>query len=142
MSAWRTWSGLSRVERVLLAQAGALVGTVRVALWVLPSRWIIKYVTRLAGNDAVRRPPSAQLPEVLWAIEAAARRVPDATCLTQAVSALLLLRRHGYAARFCLGVARTKTGALDAHAWLERDGKVVIGRMARPFARLPDLART
>jgi hypothetical protein len=142
MSAWRTWSGLSRRERVLLVQAGALVGTVRVALWVLPSRWIIKYVTQLAGESAMRRPPSGHLRDVLWAVEAASRRMPDASCLTQAVTALLLMRRHGYAARFCVGVARAPGGTLDAHAWLERDGAIVIGRMAQPFVRLPDLART
>jgi hypothetical protein len=65
--------------------------------------------------------------------------VPGASCLTQAIAGLLLLRRHGYAARFCVGVARGAAGDVCAHAWLEREGKVVIGGPAQIFTRLPDL---
>lgn len=144
MSPWRTWLRLSGSERGLLLTGSVLVLSVRVALWVLPSRWIIRFVTKLASPPV---PLSANAKrgneqQILWAVDAASRRIPDASCLTQAIAALLLMRRHGYTARFCVGVARAPGGALDAHAWLERDGRVLIGRMAQPFVRLPDLART
>lgn len=166
MSAWNTWSRLSGAERFLLIQAVALVAAVRVTLWVMPSRWIVRAVQRLVGGEtpsavrhppsAVRRPPSDERTPaeraraegggrtadgVVWAVSAASRRIPDATCLTQAVAALLLLRRAGHDARFVVGVARGGSGALEAHAWLERDGKVIIGRTPQMFVRFPDLAR-
>ena len=144
MSIWRTWSRMSASERGLLLEACVRVFGVRMALWVLPSSWIIRYVKRLS---APTRTPTLHIHtrvtpgEVVWAVDAASRRLPDATCVTQAVSALLLLRRYGYDAQFCVGVARGENGKLDAHAWLERDGRVVIGRSRQPFVRLPDLSR-
>ncbi len=145
MSVWRTWSRMSRAERGLLLEACVRVFLVRTALWMLPSRWIIRYVKRLSAPS---RTPTLHFHtrvtpgEIVWAVDAASRRLPDATCVTQAVSALLILRRYGYDAQFCVGVARNKNGSLDAHAWLERGGRVVIGRSTQPFVRLPGLART
>ena len=145
MSIWRTWSRMSASERGLLLHACVRVFAVRTVLWVLPSRWIIRYVKRLSTpsrtptlHASTRVTPG----EIVWAVDAASRRLPDATCVTQAVSALLLLRHHGYDARFCVGVARSKNGSLAAHAWLERGGRVLIGRSDQKFVRLPDLART
>jgi hypothetical protein len=137
---------MSPSERGLLVGACARVFAVRVALWVLPSKWIIRYVKRLSAPKTPR--PDA-LPvqtrvtpgEIVWAVDAASRRFPDATCVTQAVSALLLLRRHGYEAQFCVGVARSEDGSVKAHAWLERAGRVLIGRTNQEFVRLPEMAR-
>ena len=33
-------------------------------------------------------------------------------------------------------------GSLDAHAWLERNGRVLIGQTRQAFVRLPNLAST
>ena len=144
MSIWRTWSSMSPAERGLLVAACVRVAVVRMALWVLPSRWIIRYVKRLSADSGARvaGPLRTRVTpgEIVWAVDAASRRFPDASCVTQAVSALLLLRRYGYEARFCVGVARSKDGSLDAHAWLERDGRVLIGRTRHAFVRLPDMA--
>ena len=146
MSMWRTWSRMSPAERGLLVGAGVRVVAVRVALWVLPSKWIIRYVKRLSARTV--EPASVPLQtrvtpgEIAWAVDAASRRFPDASCVTQAVAALMLLRRHGYEAQFCVGVARNENGALNAHAWLERNGRVLIGQTRQVFVRLPDLAGT
>lgn len=148
---------MSPGERSLLVAACVRVLVVRVALWVLPSRWIIRYVKRLAAPvpplsgsiglvrlsaQTERKHTRVSPGEIVWAVDAAGRRMPDASCLTQAVAALLLLRRHGYEAQFCVGVARGKSGSLDAHAWLERNGRVLIGRSNQSFVKLPDLARS
>ena len=136
---------MSASERGLLLEACVRVFVVRAALWVLPSSWIIRSVKRLsapARTPALHVHTRVTPGEIVWAVDAASRRLPDATCVTQAVAALLLLRRYGYDAQFCVGVARGKTGALNAHAWLERDGRVVIGRSTQPFVRMPDLAQS
>lgn len=133
---------MSSSQRGLLLGACARVLVVRTALWVLPSRWIIRYVERLPAPPVPRR-SGVRFPlqkrvtpgEIVWAVDTASRRLRDATCVTQAVCALLLLRLHGYDARFCVGATKT-------HAWLEREGRVLIGRAEQPAANMPDLART
>ncbi len=63
-----------------------------------------------------------------WAIAAAARYVPwRADCLIQALAASAWLRAKGYTPDVHLGVARTDTGGLRAHAWLTLDGRVILG---------------
>jgi hypothetical protein len=39
------------------------------------------------------------------------------------------MRWHGYAANLHLGVAKGKQGQLEGHAWVESEGKVVIGEL-------------
>jgi hypothetical protein len=132
----------SRLEYRLLLQAAPVVVGVRVALWVLPSRFILRVVRRLAvqaSNSAA--PPSVAIGMVIWAVEAVSRRVPRATCLTQALAAQLLLRAHGYDSTLCLGVAGGGSDDFMAHAWVERQGRVLIGgSKSRLLTRLPDLA--
>lgn len=77
---------------------------------------------------------------MIWAVEAVARRIPRATCLTQAIAAKLLLGCIGDHVQLCLGVARTTDGALRAHAWVERDGKAILGGEGiHSLVRLPEL---
>lgn len=51
--------------------------------------------------------------------------VPKATCLVQALAAQLLLTRHGHMADLQIGVSQAK--GFEAHAWLEFEGRVVLG---------------
>jgi hypothetical protein len=128
--------------RGLLLLAGPVVLAVRIVLWILPSATILRIVRRSSDVHAPERTPARRPPaeRVTWAVEAVSRRIPRATCLTQALSAQFLLRRFGYDSRLCLGVARTPRGEFRAHAWLERDGSVLIGGAeASAFTRLPAL---
>ena len=133
--------GLFETGRGLLLLAAPVVIAVRIVLWVLPSATILRIVRRLGTMRAPRARPSRPPAErVTWAVEAVSRRIPKATCLTQAVSAQLLLRQFGYDSNLCLGVARSPRGEFSAHAWLERDGSIVIGGAeAAVFTRLPAL---
>ena len=84
---------------------------------------------------------SAYAPERLaWAVTAASRRVPAATCLTQALALHLLCRRRGWPTQLQIGVARSD-GAFRAHAWVEHDGKILIGEPVSPnaFTTLPSV---
>jgi hypothetical protein len=72
-------------------------------------------------NDA----PSVR--RVVWAVAAASRRLfSDRPCLPTALAARYLLARRGVATELRIGVTRDANG-LDAHAWLERHGDVLIG---------------
>lgn len=134
-------------RRVTLGELGLfmtalpVVATVRLALWLLPSRTTLGLVRRIESvtrRDTGR--PRVSATRIVWAIEAVSRRIPKATCLTQALSAKLLLWCFGHQTQLCLGVARSSTGVFRAHAWLERDGRPVLGGAGvQTFVRLPEL---
>lgn len=65
--------------------------------------------------------------ELNWAITRAARFVPGASCLTQALSLQVLLARRGLGSRLCIGVRKGGQKSFEAHAWVERGGRVLIG---------------
>ena len=52
--------------------------------------------------------------------------MPRATWLTQALAVQFLLTLYSYPAVVHVGVTKEE-GLIQAHAWLESDGKVVIG---------------
>jgi transglutaminase superfamily protein len=105
--------------------AAALVGGMRLALRLLPYATVQRIAMRLGR-------PHATIPlavsRVAWAVAAAGRRVPGgANCLAQALAALVLLRRHGHHGVIRLGVAYGAGRQLEAHAWLEHEGAVLVG---------------
>lgn len=93
---------------------------VRVALRLVPFR-VVQRIRFVRSRHAVR--PE----EIVRACERVARRIaPRATCLVRVLTAAILFGRYGHPAAVRLGVARTE-GDLAAHAWLESEGRVVLG---------------
>jgi hypothetical protein len=97
-------------------------------LWLLPFRRVRALVARmkpvptlLPGGDP------AAIDRVAWAVTAASRWVPAATCLTQALAAQVLLARCGLSGRLHIGVSKDARQRLVAHAWVESQGRVVVG---------------
>ena len=120
---------LSVRDRKLLLRGVALVAVARIALWTVPFRWV-----RLAAGE--RRPILPGLAEIrvsrlAWAIEAAARRIPAASCLTQALAFQYLMARAGRQAEVHIGVALAANGdaprGFEAHAWVEHGGDIILG---------------
>jgi hypothetical protein len=143
MTAFKTFFRLPLSEKRLFVLAAPVVVGVRLALWLLPSALIVRATRRIANPQARSRPARAvSMMNIVEMVEAVSRRVPRASCLTQALSAQILLWLHGYSATLCLGVAHGADQQFQAHAWLERDGKILIGRSRNRYARLPDLAAT
>lgn len=74
-------------------------------------------------------------PERIAAIVDAVLSLLHAQCLTKALVLQRMLARRGFTSDVVVGVAH-EGPALFAHAWLERDGRVVIGSGAREYAPL------
>jgi hypothetical protein len=75
---------------------------------------------------------------ILWAIDASARyRAATSTCLTRALAAEWLLGSAGAPRTMVIGVARPGGGVIHAHAWLERDGRVIVGGADATRAYVP-----
>lgn len=99
------------------------------ALNVLPYRSVHRMMAVGEPGHVLQTPQEAWAyrRRVVGAVHAVGKRLlGDKPCLTQALVAQRLLRQKGYDTVLRLGV--TKDGKeLLAHAWLERDGQVVIG---------------
>lgn len=51
----------------------------------------------------------------------------NATCLVQASSGMIMLKRRNISGRLYLGVNKENNGAMKPHAWLETGGEVILG---------------
>jgi transglutaminase superfamily protein len=129
-----------RPDRRLLFAAGWWLVRCRVALWTLPYVRTRRLVDRWS---APRRRGAVAPGRVAWAVRTAARPIPGATCLTQALAAEIMLRRDGAAPVVRFGATRAE-GDFEAHAWLELDGKALVGDLGldryTAFSRPPAMA--
>ena len=115
-------------ERLLVVEALAIVVMVRLGLKLLPFQKLRALVNK-AGQHRVgsRNSAAAPIDRVAWTVRAVSEFVPGATCLTQALSGQVLLARRGYPTCLHIGVAKERQDELAAHAWLECDGRIVLG---------------
>jgi hypothetical protein len=112
----------------LFLRASVWVWLIRIALWLLPFRKLYNWTIHFRQGRIGDRPLDARsVYKIVWAVSAAARRVPHATCLTQALASQIMLGRRGHRTSLQLGIMKSAAGKIDAHAWLEREGKVLIG---------------
>jgi hypothetical protein len=119
----RRFLSLSAADRVLLVRALGWVALARAALWFVPFTRLRVAADRLRASSLRRGTDPGR---VAWAVQTATRAVPRATCLAQALAADAMLRRTGRAPTLRIGVAK-EGASLEAHAWLELDGAVLVG---------------
>lgn len=131
---------LSRSKQRLLLEAVWLLARVRLMLALLRFEVAMRRLDAMAVSRGGRDRSTPSLPDdvdadaLLWAVRTASRIVPRATCLTQALGARVMFLRRGMPVDVHVGVARGAAGTFEAHAWVERNGRIVLGD-------LPDLDR-
>lgn len=119
---------LPATDRSLLIYSALLLAGVRLGLWLLPFGTLRRLLTRLdADSHDTRMVETGTIDRVAWAVNKASQYIPKASCLTQALATKVLLSRRGQPAVVRIGVKRGAGGELLAHAWIESNGRVVIG---------------
>jgi len=121
MSALLRFFRCSRQRRILLLDAMLRLLIVRCALNILSLASVDKLTC--SGPRALSRSNTA---DIVSAIETASLYAPAPSCLVRALAASWLLRLNGFNPVLRYGVMRVRNG-LDAHAWIEIDGRVVLG---------------
>jgi hypothetical protein len=116
----------------LFLESLTVVLAARVGLWLVALPRLRVLLRRLArampyGHS---RP---QVASVVRAVTRASALVPRATCLTQALAAEALLGRYGWHAEVRIGVRLADGSGLIAHAWVEREGKPILGGATAPL---------
>jgi hypothetical protein len=134
----RQFARLPRQERRLLVYALLCVAAARIALWIVAFRCVHR---RSGGQRTVARELAAiPVARLTWAVQAVARRIPGASCLTQALALHHLLGWSGRRAILRIGVAKDEARRFESHAWVELNGSIVIGdngKLDRYAAILP-----
>jgi hypothetical protein len=116
---------LPAAERGLILRTVPLVAAIRIALWVVPLRRLGRVTSAFERlNFAV----AADLPVVRleWAVRAASRRIPMASCLTQSLALQCLLARSGRASQVHIGVKKDAETGFQSHAWVECEGRMLL----------------
>jgi Transglutaminase-like superfamily len=141
MQRFHNFCRLPASYRHLFVKALLLLGIVRVGLWLLPFQTLMRLFAHMTrAHAALQDGDHAGMQQVIWAVTVASQYVPAATCLTQALATQVLLSRRGHPASLHIGVARSDTGDFLAHAWVECQGKVVIGGLTAPARFTPLLS--
>ena len=113
----RRVSRLTFPQFALLTFAWLLLIRTRLALWLLPWQRMATFANRPTAVCA----PRFSVGQLEWAVRAASRLAPRATCLTQALTLNHLLRCDGHPGVVQIGVDN-HDGRFAAHAWVECDG--------------------
>ncbi len=132
-------------DRHLLVSAALLLGAIRLGLWLLPFQTLRRLLARITSvSTELQASDQAFVGKVVWAVEGASRYMPGGVkCLARALATQVLLGRSGHPTQLCIGVAKDKQGNLEAHAWVESQGRIIIGglRDMTRFTPLPSLER-
>lgn len=144
----RNWRSFPREQKFLCFEAFLVVVLIRFSLWLLPFRRILEFTERYLARNFGKIPTGLKPLTIAQTVSKAARRVPKASCLTQAFATRLLLGRRGISSTICYG-AKQVSGKFEAHAWVKVGSETIIGKhlpqefsnfkpSAEHFSRLPD----
>lgn len=120
---------LSFTKQRLLIESMFFLIVGRIGLRILPFKTLNRFLQKFErkakgmehGNDTYQA-------DILWAINRTGENLfGDNACLPLALAGQLQLNLHGFPAHTRLGVQKTINGEIKAHAWVECNGKVVIG---------------
>jgi hypothetical protein len=67
--------------------------------------------------------------EIVRAVRLSSRYVPRASCLVQALTTQILMGRNGHPVQVHIGVALNRESGFRAHAWVESQGRVLVGQV-------------
>jgi hypothetical protein len=131
----RRFLALTGPERRLIVKAVLLLPLIKAALKTLPFRTVCRLLDR-AARTRVPVHDGLSPARIAWGVTATGRYLLTARpCLTQALAVRLLLVRRGHPAHLQLGVARRECGPLEAHAWIESAGEIVVGGSTTELSR-------
>jgi len=120
---------LPRGRKKIIGQAFVLVLIIRIGLWLFPFKRLSGYLAQFKSFDAsVCDVDWTAVEVIVSAVRECSRFVPFATCLTQALAAQTLLWSSGQDSQLKFGVDKDKGDRFIAHAWIEIDGKIIIGK--------------
>ena len=132
----KAWT-LPWADWCLLLQASGLFLAVELAVKLLSFKTLMIFLQRGGSVDGDALGESPVSPEhVAYLVEVASRyHVLKPTCLKKALVCYRLLRKKGVEVELVVGAMKGESG-LEAHAWLEHHGRVILGGSVEGYAPL------
>ncbi|HEY5959576.1 MAG TPA: lasso peptide biosynthesis B2 protein [Polyangiaceae bacterium] len=125
---WQLWNQPASRKLLAIEAAAYLVWARAMVARVPVSHWRRELAN--LPSDTLREPFTACTTDIVWAVEGVSRTFPERfTCLSRAVAVAYMLSRRGHACHLRIGVLPSVDGQLDAHAWVEHSGNVIVGRL-------------
>ena len=132
---WRSFLRLQRSDRLLVVEATVLLASIWAVLKVLHFPVVHRLThtySRLFYSDS-RTAGSASPQRIAWAIERVPGRLPmHTTCLVRALAGYAMSRRRGWLPELRIGILPQRIDdatPLRSHAWIEHEGRVLIGHI-------------
>jgi hypothetical protein len=90
----------------------------------------VRQFLRACEPMVLSTPVDLPVSRLVWAVRAASRRVPMASCLTQSLALQFLLIRAGHSSQLHIGVKKDPQTGFQAHAWVESAGCMLLSTPA------------
>ena len=125
----------SRVDQQLLLITLITMIIIRVKLYLIS----FNRIQRSLEGSTNKTVNNISVVKLIWAVQTVSNYIPQATCLTKALTAKKLLTKYGYTSQIKIGVGKDTKGKFEAHAWLEYKDKVILGESGREYTPITDL---
>jgi Transglutaminase-like superfamily len=140
---------LAPSERNLFLKAYLLLTFIRLGLLLRSFNRLRNLLERFShprqslGVDILS--PQQRVIRVQWAVEACSKVMPGSVkCLAKALTMKTLLNQYNCPSKLIIGVDKNGVNQLEAHAWIEYEGHVVMGQLKdlSRFKPLPNLPQS
>jgi hypothetical protein len=120
---------LSFSELRLLAESVIALAFVRLGLSLLRFQTLRRLLGKVSATGMQEAPPERRLiRKVVWSVNVISAYLPFfRNCLNRALATQVLLGRRGQQVNLRIGVKRDPEGEFKAHAWIESEGRIVLG---------------
>lgn len=135
MTVIQNFFDLDRLDKFLILKTFFYSYLVRLLVWGLPFSYVLKISASMGKIEVIIIPANIQ--KIIWAINCTDNLVLKSTCLTKAITAQILLSQHNYLSIVKIGVLKNTN--FEAHAWVEVDGQIILGKSEKQFVSIVDL---
>lgn len=121
------WANISGSAKIKFLQAGFTLVLIKMGLSILQFSTFRKLFYRISKSETKKDLNPQQISEVVWAVNTAANVIPlELVCLPRALATKYLLRKVP-SLSLEIGIEINPDKAFEAHAWVEKEGEIIIG---------------
>lgn len=122
---FRKFSVLSFKDKILIVQAFIIISCIKISLRLLSFQRFRDFYKKVTYTSYSAEIPVTLIDKKVWAIQRVAG-ILSAFCLPQALALTYFLRTDK---QVVLRVGVSKQETFEAHAWVEKKGKILIGEL-------------
>lgn len=118
----------SKSDLSLLVITFILLNLIRFGLFILPFYQLLKVLDLTSNFLSKLVTQQIKISQILHSVHTSNYYVfGNSKCLAKGLVTQILMEANGYSPKLKIGVAKENDGKLQAHAWVECNGKIVIG---------------